>query len=199
MLQHLDGRGVHLSVESPVALGTAGALGRLREWINGRPTLLTNADAWEPAGSALLSRLLDGWDGERPRLLCVARRATSVFGDLTYVGSAVLPWWCVTELDQEPSGLYEVSWARLHAAGLLELVVAPDVVIDCGTSGDYLAANMVASGGRPVVAPDAVVEGQLVRSVVWPDSRVTAEEKLVNAIRAGDITVHVPHFPGERE
>src|SRR4029450_12445607 len=42
---HLDGR-VHVSVEEPLALGTAGALGRLRPWIDGRATLGVNGDTW---------------------------------------------------------------------------------------------------------------------------------------------------------
>src|SRR5690606_16890365 len=33
---------VHRSVEMPVALGTAGALGALRPWVDGRDVLLTN-------------------------------------------------------------------------------------------------------------------------------------------------------------
>ena len=37
---------VHRSGERPEALGTAGALGALRPWIDGRPVLVTNADAW---------------------------------------------------------------------------------------------------------------------------------------------------------
>src|SRR5688500_9646540 len=45
MRAHLDGL-VHLSVEQPEALGTAGALGLLRPWIAGRAVLVTNADAW---------------------------------------------------------------------------------------------------------------------------------------------------------
>ena len=44
--RHLAGRDVHVSVEQPVALGTAGALGALRDWIAGRDVLVTNADAW---------------------------------------------------------------------------------------------------------------------------------------------------------
>src|SRR5688500_13503964 len=40
--RHLAGR-VHLSVEEEEPLGTAGALGRLREWIDGRPVLVHNA------------------------------------------------------------------------------------------------------------------------------------------------------------
>ncbi|MGI8807170.1 MAG: nucleotidyltransferase family protein [Acidimicrobiales bacterium] len=43
---HLAGR-VHLSME-PELLGTAGALGRLRDWIHGRATVVVNADALAP-------------------------------------------------------------------------------------------------------------------------------------------------------
>ena len=33
------------------------------------------------------------------------------FGDLRYVGSALLPWWSIRDLPPTPAGLYEVSWA----------------------------------------------------------------------------------------
>src|SRR3954451_16292327 len=36
----------HLSVETPVALGTAGAVGALREWLAGRDLLIANSDVW---------------------------------------------------------------------------------------------------------------------------------------------------------
>ena len=48
VVQHLAGR-AHVSVEQPIALGTAGALGRLRPWIDGRPALVVNADTWADA------------------------------------------------------------------------------------------------------------------------------------------------------
>src|SRR6478609_11746433 len=44
---HLAGD-VHRSFEEPVALGTAGALGRLRPWLRGRDVVVANADAWLP-------------------------------------------------------------------------------------------------------------------------------------------------------
>ena len=47
LVAHLDGR-AHLSLEEPEALGTAGALGQLRDWIDGRPTLVINGDTWCP-------------------------------------------------------------------------------------------------------------------------------------------------------
>ncbi len=199
MVDHLRGRGVHLSIEGE-ALGTAGALGRLRDWLGGRAVLLTNADAWSPSVRApgrpgggrtgLLDILLDGWDGHRPRLLCGPEPSPRDFGAVSYVGSALLPWSTVRDLVPEPSGLYETSWRALHERGALDLVVArDDVPMDCGTPGTYLAANLRASGGRSVVGAGAVVEGELVRSVVWPGARVGRHERLVDSIRAGGLTL----------
>src|SRR5437764_5461246 len=63
---HVSGR-AHVSVETGGALGTAGALGALREWICSRPVVVTNADAYLPGW---LGRLAEGWGGEHSRLLC---------------------------------------------------------------------------------------------------------------------------------
>ncbi len=184
------GGSVHLSVEEGEARGTAGALGLLREWIGGRPTLVTNVDAWLVAD---LDPFVAGWDGERTRLLCVEDPARGDFGPLRYCGVALMAWSEVARLGPEPSGLYERSWAADAAAGTLDLVVHAGPFVDCGTAADYLAANMAWSEGAPVigagaeVAPGAVV----VRSVVWPGSRVGAGEQLVGAIRAGRLTVVV--------
>jgi NDP-sugar pyrophosphorylase family protein len=185
----LAGRGVHVSLEQPAALGTAGALGALRDWVDGRAVLVTNADAYyadrDPVGD-----LVAGWDGDRPRLLCVRTSAASDFGDLHYVGTALLPWWSVRDLAPAPSGLYEVSWRDLHAAGRLDLAVTEATAVDCGTPADYLRANMLASGGAAVVEPGALVEGDVVRSVVWAGERVGAGERLVDAVRAAGVTLH---------
>src|ERR687898_112427 len=56
---HLDGR-VHMSIEEREPLGTAGGLGRLRPWIDGRGTLVLNGDTWCPGS---LAEFLAGWDG----------------------------------------------------------------------------------------------------------------------------------------
>lgn len=191
MLAALEGRDVHASHERDVALGTAGALGHLRDWLDGRAVLLTNADAWYPADSAaVLAELVAGWDGERPRLLCVPSEDGD-FGDLRYVGTALLPWWSVRELQaRRPAGLYEVSWAALHAQRRLDLVAADLHAVDCGTPWDYLRANMAASGGRAVVEDGAFVAGEVVRSVVWAGETVPAGERLVDAIRAAGATLH---------
>ncbi len=191
MEEHLAGRGLHLSVEVPEPLGTAGALGRLRDWVAGRAVLVGNADAWHRFDLGLLLR---GWDGQRIRLLVVDDPARGDFGPWRYCGAALMPWADVARLHPVPSGLYETSWRRAEAESRLELVAAGDgPFFDCGTPPDYLAANLAASGGASVVGPGAVVEGELIRSVVWPGGVVTAGERLVESIRAGrDLTVAAP-------
>src|SRR4051812_45367651 len=75
---HLGER-AHLSVEEPEALGTAGALGHLRGWIDGRPVLVTNADAWLPQ-TFDMTRFVEDWDGTRVRLLTVEDERRADFG-----------------------------------------------------------------------------------------------------------------------
>ncbi len=182
---------VHLEVESPVALGTAGALGNLRGWLAGAAVLLTNADAYY-GRAGVVAELVAGWDGERPRLLCAPDGVPGVLDGRRYVGTALLPWWSVRDLRPVPSGLYEVSWRDLHEAGRLDLVVRDDgdlAAVDCGTPADYLRANMLASGGRSVVEPGADVRGELVRSVVWAGERVAPGERLVDVVRAAGVTL----------
>lgn len=183
MERHLAPLGVHVSLEEPEALGTAGALGQLREWIAGDPILLTNADAWHAGG---LGGLVDRWTGENTRLFVVRDPGRGDFGDLRYAGAALLPWRDVRDLDPVPSGLYELSWQALEHEGQLELVEADHQFIDCGTPRDYLDANLAASGGESVVGEGAEIEGEVVRSVVWRGARVRAGERLVEVIRAND-------------
>lgn len=187
VVRHLAGR-AHVSVEEPVPLGTAGALARLRPWLDGRDVLLTNADAYLPGG---LGELMGDWDRERCRLL-VAALPRDARGDfeledrpVRYVGGCLLPWRLVTALTEEPSGLYEVLWRGEAAAGRLELVATTSTTIDCGTPADYLAANLHASGGRSVIGAGAVVEGTLDRCVVWDGAFVASTEHLERAVRAG--------------
>lgn len=188
MEDHLAGRPFHLSVEADEARGTAGALGVLRPWIGGRPVLVTNADAWIDVD---LRPFVDGWDGQRIRLLCVEDPARGDFGDLRYAGVALMPWSVVSPLGTEPSGLYERAWAAAEDAGRLDLVVHAGDFVDCGTVGDYLGANLAWSGGSSVVGEGAVVDrdAEVVRSVVWPGARVGAGECLRDAVRAGPLTV----------
>ena len=178
MEEHLAGRPVHVSIEEPIALGTAGALGALRPWIDGRPVAVVNADGWSPDG---LAELTAGWDGDRVRLLLAHDdhlRATS------RVVASLMPWAAVAPLEAEPSGLFEECWGPWADRGAVEVVRHDGPFIDCGTPADYLAANLAASGGASVVGAGADVRGRLLRSVVWPRASVAAGETLVDAIRA---------------
>jgi dTDP-glucose pyrophosphorylase len=191
----LDGWDVRVSHERTEALGTAGALGLLRDWLDGSPVLLTNADACYP-GIDPVPDLVAGWDGERPRLLCVQGGDPGVLGGLRYVGSALLPWWSVRDLAAEPSGLYEVSWRGLYDSGRLDLATTSAEAIDCGTPADYLRANLAVTGGESVVEDGATVGGEVVRSVVWSGERVERGERLVEAVRGAGVTLRPFHGHG---
>jgi len=180
MEAHLEEAGVHVSIEEPEPLGTAGALGQLRGWLDGRAALVVNADAWCPGS---LGPFVEGWDGERVRLL--------IPGDddlhpTSKVAGALMPWSAIEPLAAVPSGLYERSWRPAHAAGRLEVVRHDGPFVDCGTPADYLRANLLASGGASVVGDGAVVAGRLDRCVVWPGAVVWPPETLTCAIRMTD-------------
>ncbi len=179
---------VHVSVEEPAALGTAGALGRLRDWIAGRAVLVVNGDAWTSVG---LAALVEGWDGEKARVLVPEPGGGGgPFDAHRPVAGALMAWRDVANLRSEPSGLFASVWAPARRAGRLEVVVAEGPFVDCGTPASYLAANLLASGGASVIGDGAVIDGEVIRSVVWPGVGVRANERLVDAIRASDeITV----------
>lgn len=170
---------VHRSFEEQ-PLGTAGALGRLRGWLDGRAALVVNVDAWCPGS---LARFVEGWDGERVRLLLAD---DDVLLPTSGIAAALMPWSEIERLDDEPSGLYERSWRAAQHAGCLEVLRHDGPFVDCGTPARYLAANLAASGGESVIGPGAVVEGSVERCVVWPGAAVARGERLVDAIRADE-------------
>jgi NDP-sugar pyrophosphorylase family protein len=176
---HLDGR-AHLSVEQGEARGTAGALGVLRPWIDGRGVLVLNGDTWAPGD---LAPFVAGWDRQRVRVLVAG---DDHLGPASRIAGACMPWAEVVRLGPEPTGLWEVSWRYRLSEGRVEVVRWDGPWVDCGTPAQYLAANLAASGGAPVVGDGAEVQGELDGSVVWPGAHVRAGETLVHAIRADD-------------
>lgn len=170
-------REVRLSVEQPEALGTAGAIGRLRPWIDGRPVLVTNADAWSTADLRLL---LDGWDGERVRVLV---HGPAAFGPRVELVATLLPAAVAASLPATPSGLYELVLRDAARAGALEVFGDDTPFLDCGTPERYLAANLRATNGFSSIGADAVVRGIVRESVVWDGATVDEHEVLVHAIR----------------
>ncbi|MFP3902481.1 MAG: NDP-sugar synthase [Acidimicrobiia bacterium] len=180
------GAPVHVSVEEREALGTAGALGHLREWIDGRPVIVVNGDTWTPGP---LAAFVDRWDRTSVRVLLAGEDRLA---PTSRIVACLLPWSAVAPLDPVPSGLYEVVLRERAASGLLEVVRWDGPSYDCGTPARYLAANLAAAGGRSVVGEGAVVAGTVERSVVWAGAEVRAGEWLVDAIRTdADITVLV--------
>lgn len=183
---------IHVSVEEREALGTGGALGTLREWIAGRPALVVNGDAWSDVG---VGRLVDGWDGNRVRLLVPLPPSESTppaFGPGTPLAGALMPWGDLALLPRTPAGLYREVLLPAADAGRLEVVGATGRFADCGTPAAYLAANLAASGGAAVVGEGARVEGEVIRSVVWSGAAVGRRERLIQAVRTDtEVTVLV--------
>lgn len=183
---HLEGSGVHISYEEK-PLGSGGAISTLASWIGSRDVLIHNADSWMVDD---LSLLVDGWTGERPRLLVVPSGGDGDFGEWNFVGVSLLPNRAVRGLPRGFSGLYEQVWGPGHRTGEIEFVEARGPVVDTGTPVDYLRANLIANGGLSVIGRGAVVEGTVDESVVWDGCRVEPGETLHRAIRGdGGVTV----------
>jgi NDP-sugar pyrophosphorylase family protein len=182
---HLAGR-VHLALEEEL-LGTAGALGNLKTWIDGRGAVVVNADLVTDAdlGAAVAS-----WDRARIRLL--AAGGATLDPDLRLCG-ALMPWSSVERLDAVPSGLYATSWSPAAEAGRLDVHDVGAVAwFDCGTPRSYLAANLWASSGATVLGEGAEVHGTAERCVLWEGALVAQGERLVDAVRASErVTVLV--------
>lgn len=153
----------HVSHEVDGALGTAGGVGNLAGWIDGRPALVVNADTWTRGSPAAL---LEDWDGERIRVLVPGG---GPFGPRSAVTGTLLPWSVVATLPTTPAGLYETVWRDAAATGRLEVVADPSEHRDCGTVRRLLDANMAAiaaDGVESIVGPGAVVSGSVHASVV---------------------------------
>ncbi len=207
--EHVGDR-AHVSIEAAQPLGSAGAIGHLRQWIDGRAVLVVNADAYVAAPEGDLAALLDDWDGRVVRMF--GRKADDghpPFGGLSFAGASLLPAADAAALESGYAHLVLTTWRPAELAGRMEAIALEGTYIDCGSPADYLAANMHAARGENVIAADATVTGPvqssvigaratvagaLRRSVVWPGAQVAAEETLSDAIRVGrEMTVEVTH------
>lgn len=182
-------------VEAPVALGTAGALANLRDWIDGRAVAVVNADTWFPGS---VGALVGGWDGTTAR---VAVPGGGEFGPSSAVVGSLVPWSMVVGLDVTPTGLYEVVWRPAQEVGLLEVVGVGERWLDCGTPERLLAANHLAAAADPDgscihpssivvgsvtgsgIGAGAAVRGDVVHSAVFAGATVDHGERLDHCIR----------------
>lgn len=209
--EHLERRAVatgspvHISLEPDGPLGTAGALGKLRRWLDGRDVVVVNADTWHLAD---LAGFVAGWDHAR---VAVLSTTPGPLGPASSVVASALPGRLAADLPEWPSGLWETLWSREAAAGRLRTVHTDALALDCGTPPRYLGANLawarLVGGCAPgsswvgedarvpgraegsVVGAGAVVAGVAERCLVWPGSTVEAGEHLSDAIRAEHLTV----------
>jgi len=182
IVEHVAAR-AHVSDERgyPEELGTAGAIGALREWLDGRAALVVNGDTWTDVDMA---PLLDGWDGERVRVL--VHDGPLVPG--ARIVASLVPAADAVRLPATPLGLSNGLWWPAREEGRLESVSGSGRFVSCDRPRDYLLANMLASGGESVVGDGAVVDGSIERSVIWPGAHVRSEEVLTDAIRCDDQT-----------
>lgn len=136
---YVDGR-VHLSVEQPIALGTAGAVGALRPWLVDRDLLIANGDVWW-SGEVDVRSFVARWDRMRPRLAVVSSPDAADFdGGWKFAGLSLLPGAVARTLEPVPSGLYEIVWSRMP----VDLVPIDVTFIDCGTVADLERARSLA-------------------------------------------------------
>ena len=178
LLAYLGGR-IHVSVESEL-LGTGGAVGRLRSWIDGRDVVVANADT---VHDVALSTLVAEWDRDRIGFVTAEARPTPFAAGMRLVAS-LMPWTVVREIPESPHGLYARWWAPAAAAGDVVVVAGGATAwFDCGRVGDYLEANLWQSHGMSVVGEGARVEGVIEQSVIWPSAVVRSAEWLHRAIR----------------
>jgi CTP:molybdopterin cytidylyltransferase MocA len=181
LAEHVRGR-AHLSDErdAPEELGTAGAVAALRGWLDGRGALVVNGDTWTTVD---LAPLLDGWDGERVRVLL---HGTADLRPGAGVVGSLVPAADVARLPVTPLGLSNGLWAPARAQGRLDVLSGDGLFASCDTPRDYLAANLLASGGTSVIGAGAVVDGDIERCVLWEGVTVRRGERLVEAIRCSD-------------
>ncbi len=195
----------------PEALGTAGAVGHLRQWVAGRAVLVGNGDAYLAAPDGPdrdIAALLDGWDGETVRVLVVPVAdpgAAKFHGPSVFAGFSLIPAADAACLAPVRSELVREVWRPAERAGRLELIRYDGLYLDTGTVPDYLAANLHAAGDGSLIAADAVVTGRVercvvgaaatvrgaaTRSVIFPGAVVADDEVLADAVRVGaDLTV----------
>ncbi len=175
IVEHVRDLEVTVSVETPVALGTAGAVAQLSGWLDGAHALVHNADAWIPDPP---DDFVTAWDGTRPRLLVRRTGAASDFGPFRFLGLSLLPQPDVARLRAEPSGLYEVVWREAWERGELDLVEHEGIAFDVGTAERLLAANLTAGDGTSFVHPSADVRARLSSCVALPGAVVPEQDEL---------------------
>ncbi len=139
--RHFAGAGVYVSREDRL-LGSAGAVGKLKRWIDGRALVVHNADAWIRGD---LDPFYQDWRGDRPRLLVNDVGRAADFGSYRFLGLSLLPARMAQSLKPKVSGLYEEIWRPAYENGEIEFSEFGGIAFDCGTPETYALANEIAA------------------------------------------------------
>jgi N-acetyl-alpha-D-muramate 1-phosphate uridylyltransferase len=160
LINWLDGR-AHISHE-PELLGSAGALGQLKSWIDGRDVVVVNADAVHGHRLDTLAQL------QGVAVLSADAPGTEFHPRLTVIGSRI-SWSLVDRLTATPSGLYEEIWRPAARRGELTVVGLGGPFFDCGTPQRYLAAHHWLTGDDVCRWPQARdISAELRSCIVTP-------------------------------
>ncbi len=183
---HVAGR-AHVSVEEGEALGTAGALGLLRPWIDGRGVLVLNGDTWAPGD---LAGFVAGWDRSRVRVLVAGEDRlgpdSRTRGRPHALARGVRPG---AGADRPVGGVVARPAGRGPGRGR---ALGRPAGSTAAPRPSTWRPTWRASGGASVVGEGARVEGKVDHSVVWPGARVRPGESVAYGIRADDyVTVLV--------
>ena len=141
-----------VSVESTL-LGTAGALGLLRDWIAGRGVLVGNADAYladRLAPGPDIAALLDGWDGRTVRLLgqpAPDPREPGTFSGHRFTGFSLLPWQRVRQFRPSPPTWYARSGVPRRRPASVRWCPIPAPSSTPARRPTTSSANLHAAGG----------------------------------------------------
>lgn len=179
IIQFVEPLSIHVSLE-PRLLGTAGAIGQLKRWLDDDDLLILNGDTWL---GGLPEAFVAEWDRLSPRLLVKDVTHASDFGTMRFVGASLLPNSLALQLKAEPSGLYEEVWRTRHDS--LDLHVTETMAFDCGTPMEFLHANLAVSGLPAVIHPSAHPGGVVVDSVFLKDSSSPPGSVCIGEIRDG--------------
>ena len=148
---------------------------RCATWLDGRAVLVVNGDTWTDVD---LAPLLDGWDGERVRVLVARPAGHDARGRSRRRGVARAGGRRRRAAgDAARARRTGCGGRRRPQAGDSRSLAGDGAFVACDTPADYLAANLAASGGASVVGDGAVVDGAIERSVVWPGAVVRAARR----------------------
>jgi N-acetyl-alpha-D-muramate 1-phosphate uridylyltransferase len=136
------------SVE-PTLLGSAGAIGRLRRWIDGRDLVVLNVDAVH--GHSVTALVDHPQDPDTDVAFVAAEPPGTEFHDRLSIIGWRIPGRVAMTMPDEFAMAYSLVWRPAVAAQRARVTSLGGPFFDCGTPADYLAAHRWLGGTSPLV------------------------------------------------